>query len=366
MTPDQWRTALKAEGVRFTEYSGWTTRGRDAVTGKVFGPVHGVLNHHTAGSNSLAAVAVDGAPNLPSPLCHAFLPKTGVAVLVSCHRANHAGLAAVNSYKAILNEKPIPKPDKSTGTVDGNDVLYGIEVENLGNGKDVYSRAQYDSWVRWNAAICRHHGWGAGSCAGHLETSVEGKIDPLGPVEGYGTRGRFQFTMTQLRADVAERLKHSASWSPDTASPPPPREVKLTGPAYINLGLVRSYPLAPGNWEDIQFTQEWDDEAGDHAASGETFAAGAARFTGSLSLRFEGLPVGDVVQVRMSEWEGDVLKAVHPIHEVVGTPGGTYGFVPLVKRIGAGRSMRVRLLNQSKFDIEVASAVLTALAWKES
>ncbi|MFJ9427610.1 N-acetylmuramoyl-L-alanine amidase [Streptomyces sp. NPDC101249] len=217
MTPAQWRTALKAEGVRYTEFEGWTTRGRDAATGKAFGPVHGVLNHHTAGSNSLRAVTTGGAPNLPAPLCHTYLPKSGVAVLVSCHRANHAGTAAANVMAAIVAEKPLPKQDKST-TVDGNDQLYGIETENLGNGKDMYTRDQYDTWVRWNAAICRHHGWSSGSVAGHLETSVEGKIDPRGPVEGYGDRGRFEFTMGQLRADVAERLRHPASWSPGATS----------------------------------------------------------------------------------------------------------------------------------------------------
>ncbi|MGW1039318.1 N-acetylmuramoyl-L-alanine amidase [Streptomyces sp. NPDC002547] len=217
MTPAEWRTALKAEGVRFTEYDGWTTRGRDAATGKVFGPVHGVLNHHTAGSNSLRAVAVDGAPSLPAPLCHTFLPKSGIAVLVSCRRANHAGLAAKNVVAALTAEKPLPKQNAAS-TVDGNDCLYGIETENLGDGTDTYTREQYDAWVRWNAAICRHHGWGAGSVAGHLETSVEGKVDPRGPVEGYGKRGRFTFSMTQLRADVAERLAHPASWNPDDAS----------------------------------------------------------------------------------------------------------------------------------------------------
>ncbi|MCX5137567.1 N-acetylmuramoyl-L-alanine amidase [Streptomyces sp. NBC_00340] len=221
MTPAQWRAALKAEGVKFTEFANWTTSGRDSATGKPFGPVHGVLNHHTAGSDSLKAVTTGGAPNLPAPLCHTFLPKSGVAVLVSCHRANHAGLAAKNVVDALTAEKKLPKQDKSS-TVDGNDQLYGIETENLGNGRDVYTRAQYDAWVRWNAAICRHHGWGAGSIAGHLETSVEGKIDPAGPVEGYGTRGKFTFTMNQLRADVDERLKHPASWSPPTTSTPKP------------------------------------------------------------------------------------------------------------------------------------------------
>lgn len=227
MTPAQWRAALKAEDVKFFEFTDWTTRGRDAATGKTFGPVHGILNHHTAGNDSLKAVTTGGAPNLPPPLCHTLLPKTGVAVLVSCHRANHAGLAAKNVIDALTAEKSLPKQVKSS-TVDGNDCLYGIETENLGNGKDVYTRAQYDAWVRWNAAICRHHGWGAGSIAGHLETSVEGKIDPAGPVEGYGTRGKFAFSMAQLRTDVAERLKHPASWSPATTPTPKPPTPKPT------------------------------------------------------------------------------------------------------------------------------------------
>ncbi|WP_405759417.1 N-acetylmuramoyl-L-alanine amidase [Streptomyces sp. NBC_01420] len=365
MTPAQWRAALKAEGVPFTELDGWTARGRDAATGKIFGPVNGVLNHHTAGRDSLRAIAYDGQNGtLPPPLAHAYLPKSGRLVLVADGRANHAGLAALNSFNAILAEKAIPKPSKASGTVDGNDRLYGIETENLGDGNDTYTRAQYDTWVRFNAAICRHHGWTAGSAAGHLETSVEGKIDPRGPVEGYGKRGRFALTMKQLRADIDERLAHPASWSP--AQSTPQQEVTLTGPSYINLGLTHGYQLAPGSWDEIGFTEEWSDELGQHSTSGEVFAVGPVRFTGTLSLRLEGLPVGDVVQVRMSEWEGSTQKALHPIHEVIGTEGGTYSVVPLLKRLPAGRSMRVRLLNLSAGGIEVASAVLTALIWKES
>jgi hypothetical protein len=75
--------------------------------------------------------------------------------------------------------------------------------------------------------------------------------------------------------------------------------------------------------------------------------------------------MGEVVQVRMSEYDAaGVLKTDHPIHEVTGTSGGTFAVVPLTKRLGAGRAMRVRLLNQSNEQVEVASAVLTVLVWE--
>ncbi|WP_329291854.1 N-acetylmuramoyl-L-alanine amidase [Streptomyces pseudovenezuelae] len=222
LTPDQWLKILKAEGVTVSEYPGWRTRERDAATGKTFGPVHMFLNHHTAGSNSRDVVAKNGVPGLPGPLAHVYLAKSGVATMCSAGRANHAGLMAVNAYTAFLNEKSThPAPSKASGTVDGNDSSYGIETENLGDGKDVYPRKQYDAWVRINAAVCRFHGWSAESVGCHKETSVEGKVDPRGPVEGYGTRGRFEYTPKQFRADVAERLKHPASWSPPTSAPAP-------------------------------------------------------------------------------------------------------------------------------------------------
>lgn len=211
-TPAQWRAALKAEGVAFTEFAGWTTRGRDAATGKIFGPVHGVLNHHTAGANSLATIATVGRPSLPPPLAHAHLPKNGVVVLVADGRANHAGLVAKNVFDAIVAEEPLPKQDK-TQTVDGNDSLYGLEVENLGDGEDVYTRNQYDSWVRFNAALCRLHGWSAGSVAGHLETSVEGKPDPAGPVAAAPSGSPWRSSVPTSPSDSRTRR----------AGAPPPR-----------------------------------------------------------------------------------------------------------------------------------------------
>lgn len=215
MTPDTWLRILRAEGVKTSEYPGWRTRSRDSATGLTFGPVRMILNHHTAGKNSRDLVAKSGVPGLPGPLAHIHLAKSGVATMCSAGRANHAGPMAVNAYQSFRDEHAThPAPSRASGTIDGNDVSYGVETENLGDGKDVYPREQYDAWVRIVAAVCRHHGWSAESAACHKETSVEGKIDPRGPVEGYGPRGRFTFTPKQFRADVAERLRHAASWSP--------------------------------------------------------------------------------------------------------------------------------------------------------
>lgn len=227
MTPDQWLAALRAEGVHVAEYPGWrlATSGRDDETGKPFGPVHMIVDHHTTSHNDLNVVA-KGYSALPGPLAQVHLARTGVATMLTAHRANHAGLMAENAYNSFLNESADhPAPLRSSGTLDGNDVAYGIEAENLGDGTDVWPEVQYDAYVRLNAAICRHHGWSEESVAMHSETSVEGKVDPKGPVAGYGTRGRFSFTGTRMRMDVAERLKHPASWSPPQTTTPPPAPV---------------------------------------------------------------------------------------------------------------------------------------------
>lgn len=215
MTPDTFIRILREEGVRVSEYPGWRTRSRDAATGLVFGPVRMILNHHTAGRNSRDLVARDGVSGLPAPLAHIHLAKDGTATMCSAGRANHAGPMAVNAYQSFRDESSThPAPSRASGTLDGNDVSYGVETENLGDNEDVYPRVQYDAWVRINAAVCRHYGWSAESVGCHKETSVEGKVDPRGPVEGYGPRGRFTYTPKQFRADVAERLRHDQTWDP--------------------------------------------------------------------------------------------------------------------------------------------------------
>ncbi|MFF7947032.1 N-acetylmuramoyl-L-alanine amidase [Streptomyces griseorubiginosus] len=190
LSADRMMTVLKAEGLTVHEHAGWRTHERDAATGKPFGPVIGVLIHHTAGHGD-KEVCFNGRSDLPGPLCHGWLGKTEGLWLLSAGRANHAGLVDLDVLNALRAESsPLPKDDQANA--DGNDVLYGLEIENLGDSRDPYPADQYRQAVLWAAAICRAHGWSEKSVAGHKECQP-GKVDP-------------SFDMDVFRADVKAQL----------------------------------------------------------------------------------------------------------------------------------------------------------------
>lgn len=199
MNADQFVKALRAEGLSVAEYPGWRTNNRNHKG--AWGPVNGVVIHHTAGTNSKNLV-FKGTSTLPGPLCHSHLAKDGTVTMVGNGRANHAGTFAANAFNAMLNEsKTHPRPDSSE-PIDANARTYGLEIENLGNGKDYYPHIQYNAAVRWAAAICRFHGWSAESVIGHAE-GTRRKIDPKGPV---GSAKGDQWDMDQFRKDVQYQL----------------------------------------------------------------------------------------------------------------------------------------------------------------
>lgn len=198
LSATQLLAALRAEGVHVVERSGWRTHDRNHKG--PWGGVNGVAVHHTAGSDSLEAVW-SGWSSLPGPLCHTHLAKDGTATMLSAGRANHYGTMARNAFDAMVAESgDHPRPD-SAEPIDGNRHLYGMEIENRGDGDDPYPAAQYDQAVRWAAGICRAHGWSEHSVIGHKE-GTRRKIDP-------------SFDMNAFRAAVAERLRHPADWSPE-------------------------------------------------------------------------------------------------------------------------------------------------------
>lgn len=188
---------LRDEGVTVVEVGDWETHNRNHMG--PWGPVNGIVIHHTAGRDSLA-LCWSGTSALPGPLCHTHLAKDGVATMVGHGRANHAGTFAQNAHDAVVKESADhPRPDAAE-PVDGNQHYYGIEIENLGDGRDPYPEVQYQAAVRWAAAICRAHGWSANSVIGHKE-GTRRKIDP-------------SFDLDTFRDAVAARLAHTPDWNP--------------------------------------------------------------------------------------------------------------------------------------------------------
>jgi hypothetical protein len=209
----QFLAALKAEGVRVVEVGDWTHHNRNSKG--AWGPVHGVMVHHTVTSGTAATVAIcrDGYAALPGPLCHGVVAKDGVVHLVGYGRANHAGLGDDDVLQAVIAETALPAANEAN--TDGNRHFYGFECENLGDGIDPWPGVQVEAMVRTAAALCRAHGWGEDgdtSVIGHKEWQP-GKVDPKGP----------GVSMPDIRARVAERLKHTASWSPGSTTPPAPK-----------------------------------------------------------------------------------------------------------------------------------------------
>ncbi|MFE2376382.1 peptidoglycan-binding protein [Streptomyces sp. NPDC059398] len=191
LTADTLVSALTAEGVHVVEYGDWRTHNRN--TKGAWGPVNGVIVHHTvtSGTDSSVAYCYDGDSDLPGPLCHGVIDKNGTVHLVGNGRANHAGLGDGDVLTAVVNETALPAPHKDD--TDGNARFYGFECINLGDGSDPWPEAQLEGIARVSAAICRAHGWHAPSVIGHLEWTSQ-KIDPKG------------FSMASMRTRVAALL----------------------------------------------------------------------------------------------------------------------------------------------------------------
>ena len=193
---------IRAEGVTVVEVGNWETHNRNHMG--PWGPVNGVMIHHTVtkGSASTVELCRKGHSTLPGPLCHGVITKDGRVHLVGYGRANHAGLGDPDVLSAVIAERAAPADNEAT--VDGNRHFYGFECENMGDGKDPWPAAQLEAIERVAAALCRHHGWSERSVIGHLEWQP-GKVDPRG------------FTMASMRDRIRARL----AGGPSKPTPPP-------------------------------------------------------------------------------------------------------------------------------------------------
>ncbi|GAA3165718.1 MULTISPECIES: peptidoglycan-binding protein [Streptomyces] len=183
--------ALRDEGLTVHEVRDWRTHNRNAKG--AWGPLNGVMIHHTAtkGTDDSVALCYEGRSDLPGPLCHGVIDKKGEVHLVGNGRANHAGPGDGDVLRAVVRESALPH-DNAADT-DGNPHFYGFECINLGDGDDPWPEEQIRAIVRASAALCRAHGWGERSVIGHLEWQP-GKVDPRG------------FSMDTLRSLIRARL----------------------------------------------------------------------------------------------------------------------------------------------------------------
>lgn len=177
MSANSFLAALHNEGLIVVEVGDWRDHNRNSKG--PWGPVHGVMIHHTVTKGSKATVDIcrKGYSGLPGPLCNGVITKDGRVHLVGYGRANHAGLGDPDVLAAVIAERALPIDNEAT--VDGNRHFYGFECENLGDGKDPWPDAQVEAIVRVGTALCRHHGWNERSVIRHLDWQP-GKVDPRG------------------------------------------------------------------------------------------------------------------------------------------------------------------------------------------
>lgn len=293
MTPDQLVAALRAEGLKVIEHRSWRTHNRNHKG--AWGPVHGIMHHHTVSSGTLSSVNLcyDGHSTLPGPLCQGVIAKDGTVYLVGNGRANHAGGGDPNVLQAVIDERyltrpPVPQVANSAG-VDGNPHFYGFESINLGNGKDPWPPEQVDAMVRASAAISRVHRWSEKSSIAHREWKND-KPDPAGPGMP---------DMPTFRARIKERLAHAPSWNPG-ATPPTSGTDMPTKPDRQQLFRVTDTALAPNTPYTIYWDTEYQDDGSEHGAGGKTVADNVCYST-VLNFTFTGLPEGGYIEVYPAE-----------------------------------------------------------------
>ncbi|MFG3497043.1 N-acetylmuramoyl-L-alanine amidase [Streptomyces sp. NPDC047928] len=275
LSADRLLSAFRSEGVKVVEVGDWRTHNRNHVG--PWGPVHGVMVHHTVTSGSARTVAIcrDGYSGLPGPLCLGVITKDGTVHLVGNGRANHAGGGDPAVLEAVKAESygtrpPVPTKGNSDG-IDGNRHFYGFECENLGDGRDPWPAAQLAAIERASAAICRAHGWSAKSVIGHSEWSDD-KSDPRGP--GFTS-------MSWMRNRIAARLSGQSTPTPPS---PPVEEEPMT---VIDANNTHDAALPKGTWTLLALPAE-----------GGRIAAGPGSYSVGVHLTITGLPAGARVTAR--------------------------------------------------------------------
>jgi hypothetical protein len=226
MTPTQFVAQLKRWGIPCREdFSGWQNHNR-GNRGNGWGPVHGIVQHHTGADNTSPTYLYTGSNSLPGPLCHVGNDANGVLHLIGWGRTNHAGGGDQRTLNHVIAEdygNHILSPafgEGKEGAYDGNGVFYGIE--NIYSGSHPMTPKQYDTAVLFSAAVSEFHHWTSLSTIGHGEWS-DTKHDPS------VTKPEKLMDMVKFRHDIQDALNHGPHPVTNPA-PPKPTPVHLIPP----------------------------------------------------------------------------------------------------------------------------------------
>jgi hypothetical protein len=146
---------MRDAGLTVLASSGWKDRGRSSDVNYRY-----LIDHHTAATNDITDMLINGRSDLQGPLCNFELREYGDWNLIASGRANHAGEATVSSSES-----------------------YGIEATGPQNYPDTYGPAafpnNYESYAIGNACILAAMGVGVDRLLGHKEIAVPAgrKID---------------------------------------------------------------------------------------------------------------------------------------------------------------------------------------------
>jgi hypothetical protein len=313
--------ALRAEGCKVIEESGWKNRGRSGS----FAP-YGVLWHHTAATASTSNpfpsknVLINGRSDLPGPLCQVGIDYNGGCHIIAAGRANHAG--ACNGFGPFSSSQ------------DGNAQLVGLEIDY--NGTQPMSAAQKDAATRASAAILKKFKRDYNYAARHAETSTTGKWDTGG------------VTGDQLRKMIKDYMAGGGSGGDDM-------------PSYVHVRKTKASAVKKGTWTYI----EWDDiiQGGSVAKAGSpSISVQNHAYSASLHAQFECPASSDTIRTRI--YEVDKNNEVAELNEQVEhqvTSGSTMVQDTRSGWCNDGRVLRFRVYTPQ--DATLTSADLVLMYW---
>lgn len=320
--------ALRAEGCKVQEESGWKNRGRPTSTGQFEPYAAGV--HHTASTSSSSnphptlKMCINGRSDLPGPLAHVVICYDGTCHVIAAGRANHAGESNGNG--------PLYSGD-------GNEQMVGFEVDY--NGTQNMSSAQYDATIRASAAVVRHFQNDHSFTRGHEEWSTTGKWDPGG------------YSMDSIRADVKARLAGAAGGGDDDM----PEYLSLSGPAMT---------AREGEWTAVKFASESSDQGDVHPDGYAWLNLEGAKYHAQVRLNDCQRPTPDAtVLVRWAEYDkesGEFSSSPSPMEHLLST-GGTGVHDDVIDMCTGGHRVRAEVLSRGG-DVSIASVGLTAIYWR--